>query len=103
MVFQDRFEAGPFLASRLADLRDSADIVVLTLLLGAVPVACEVARAVVVHLPRSKRRTQYFTPRLAAQLDAAIHVDQTPVLQPLEIASRRERGRRAAGNLSVAV
>jgi len=78
MAFQDRFEAGPLLASRLVDLRDSADIVVLTLR-GAVPVRLRhgVARVLVVYFPRSKRRTRYLTARLAAQFDAVIHVDQT--------------------------
>lgn len=92
MLFQDRFEAGPLLASRLADLRDPADIVVLTLLRGAVPVGYDAARSLVVYLPRSKGRTRYFTARLAAQFDAVIDVDQTHVLQPLEITSQLERG-----------
>lgn len=87
MLFQDRFEAGPLLASRLADLRDPADTVGLALLRGAVPVAIVgyEARSLVVYLPRSKGRTRYFTARLAAQFDAVIDVDQTHVLQPLEI------------------
>lgn len=95
MLFQDRFEAGPLLASRLADLRDPADTVVLTLLPGAVAVGFvgyEAARSLVVYLPRSKGRTRYSTARLAAQFDAVIDVDQTHVLQPLEISSQLERG-----------
>ena len=92
MLFQDRFEAGPLLASRLADLRDPADIVVLTLLRGAVPVGYEAARSLVVYLPKSKGRTRYFTARLPAQFDAAIDVDQTRALQPLEITAQLERG-----------
>ena len=92
MAFQDRFEAGPLLASRLVDLRDSADIVVLTLR-GAVPVRLShgVARVLVVYFPRSKRRTRYLTARLAAQFDAVIHVDQTHAFQPREIISQSER------------
>ena len=92
MLFQDRFEAGPLLASRLADLRDPADIVALTLVRGAVPVGYEAARSLVVHLPRSERRTRYFTARLAAQFDAVIDVDQTHALQPLEITAQLQRG-----------
>ena len=76
MAFQDRFEAGPLLASRLADLRDSADIFVLTLR-GVVPVRPGVAGVLLVYFPRSKRHTRYFTARLDAQFDAVIHVDQT--------------------------
>ena len=87
MAFQDRFEAGPLLASRLADLRDSADIVVPTLR-GAVPVRHGVARVLVVYFPTSKRRTRYLTARLAAQSDAVIHLDQTHALQPREITAR---------------
>ena len=93
MAFQDRFEAGPLLASRLADLRDSADIVVLTLR-GAVPVRHGVARVLVVYFPRSKPRTRYVTARLAAQFDAVIAVDQTHALQPRDISSRWEPTRR---------
>ena len=89
MPFQDRFEAGPLLASRLADLRDSADIVV-TFLRGAVPARQGVARVLVVYFPRSKRRTRYFTARLAAQSDAVIHVDQTHALQPRDITAQWE-------------
>ena len=89
MAVQDRFEAGPWLASRLADLRDSADIVVLTPR-GAVPVRRGVARVLVVYFSRSKRYTRYFTARLDAQFDAVIHVDQTHALQPREITSQWE-------------
>src|SRR5262249_20322775 len=97
----ERFEARPLLASRPAELRDSADIVVLTLLRGMVPVGYEVARALVVQLPRSKRRIRCFTARLAAPFDAAIHVDQTRALEPPRSLAT-EAGRRGAGNLSVA-
>ena len=89
MPFQDRFEAGPLLASRLADLRDSADIVVLTLR-GAVPVRHGAARVLVVYFPRSKRHTRYFTARLAAQSDAVIHLDQIHALQPRDITAQWE-------------
>lgn len=81
----ERFEAGLLPGLRLANLGDSSDIVVLTLLGGAVPVGYEVARALVVHLPISKLGIRYFTARLAAPFDAVIHVDQTHALQPLEI------------------
>ena len=89
MALQDRFEAGPLLASRLAELRDSAEIVALTLR-GAVPVRYGVARVLVVYFPRSKRRSRYLTARLAAQSDAVIHVDQTHALQPRDITSQWE-------------
>jgi putative phosphoribosyl transferase len=49
MLFQDRFEAGRVLASRLRDLRDRTDIVVLALPRGGVPVGYEVATAL--HAP----------------------------------------------------
>lgn len=49
MLFQDRFEAGRFLASRLQDLRDRSDIVVFALPRGGVPVGYEVASAL--HAP----------------------------------------------------
>lgn len=49
MLFQDRFEAGRVLASRLQDLRDRTDIVVLALPRGGVPVGYEVAIAL--HAP----------------------------------------------------
>lgn len=49
MLFQDRFEAGRFLASQLRDLRDRSDIVVFALPRGGVPVGYEVASAL--HAP----------------------------------------------------
>src|SRR2546430_17319987 len=45
MLFQDRFEAGRFLASRLQPLANRPDVVVLALPRGGVPVGYEVARA----------------------------------------------------------
>ena len=44
MLFQDRFEAGRFLASKLRHLANRPDVVVLALPRGGVPVAYEVAR-----------------------------------------------------------
>jgi putative phosphoribosyl transferase len=45
MLFQDRYEAGRFLASKLTDFANRSDLVVLALPRGGVPVAIEVARA----------------------------------------------------------
>ncbi len=45
MLFQDRFEAGRFLASRLRHLANRPDVVVLALPRGGVPVGYEVAKA----------------------------------------------------------
>jgi len=50
MLFQDRFEAGRVLASRLADLRARTDVVVLALPRGGVPVGYEVASALAAPL-----------------------------------------------------
>jgi predicted phosphoribosyltransferase len=44
MLFEDRYEAGRFLASRLLEFRDRADVTVLALPRGGVPVGYEVAR-----------------------------------------------------------
>jgi putative phosphoribosyl transferase len=44
-VFKDRFEAGQLLASRLSDLANRPDVVVLALPRGGVPVGFEVATA----------------------------------------------------------
>lgn len=49
MLFADRYEAGRFLASRLADLRNREEIVVLALPRGGVPVGYEVAKEL--HAP----------------------------------------------------
>jgi putative phosphoribosyl transferase len=49
MLFQDRFEAGRFLASKQSQLGNRADVVVLALPRGGVPVGFEVARAL--HAP----------------------------------------------------
>jgi hypothetical protein len=100
MLFQDRFEAGPLLASRLADFRDPADIVVLTLLRGAVPGGYEGARSLVVYLPRGQRRTTYFTVGPPAQY-AVIDADQTHALRPLEITPAMGAGQRGAGDPSL--
>jgi putative phosphoribosyl transferase len=45
MLFQDRFEAGRLLASRLSHLANRSDVVVLALPRGGVPVGFEVAKA----------------------------------------------------------
>jgi putative phosphoribosyl transferase len=45
MLFQDRFEAGRLLASKLKHLAHRSDVVVLALPRGGVPVGFEVARA----------------------------------------------------------
>jgi predicted phosphoribosyltransferase len=45
MLFQDRFEAGRVLASKLRHLANRPDVVVLALPRGGVPVGYEVAKA----------------------------------------------------------
>jgi predicted phosphoribosyltransferase len=45
MLFQDRFEAGRFLASKLRHFANRPDVVVLALPRGGVPVGYEVAKA----------------------------------------------------------
>ena len=50
MFFEDRFEAGQFLARRLSHYRDQPDVIVLALPRGGVPVAFEVARALAAPL-----------------------------------------------------
>src|SRR5437660_7897377 len=49
MLFEDRFEAGRLLASRLREFADRPDVIVLALPRGGVPVGYEVARAL--HAP----------------------------------------------------
>jgi putative phosphoribosyl transferase len=49
MYFQDRFEAGQFLADKLRDYADRPEVLVLALPRGGVPVAFEVAKAL--HAP----------------------------------------------------
>ena len=49
ITFHDRIDAGHILAETLLDLRDNADVIVLALPRGGVPVAAEVARAI--HAP----------------------------------------------------
>jgi putative phosphoribosyl transferase len=49
MLFQDRFEAGRFLASKLRHLANRTDVVVLALPRGGVPVGFEIAKAL--HAP----------------------------------------------------
>jgi erythromycin esterase-like protein len=46
----------------------------------------------VVYMPQTERRSHYFDVRLADQLDAVIHIDQTHALEPLERTSRWDRG-----------
>src|SRR5438270_4028770 len=50
MLFQDRFEAGRFLASKLSHLANRPDTVVMALPRGGVPVGFEVAKALNVPL-----------------------------------------------------
>src|ERR1044071_8430226 len=49
MLFRDRFEAGAVLAKQFAKYADRADVIVLALPRGGVPVAFEVAKAL--HAP----------------------------------------------------
>jgi len=74
MLFQDRFEGGPLLPSRLADVPDPAAIVELTLLRAAVPVGYELASTLVVRLPRRECRTRYFSARLSSEFGVLIQV-----------------------------
>ncbi|HET9625643.1 MAG TPA: erythromycin esterase family protein [Kofleriaceae bacterium] len=46
----------------------------------------------VLYLPESERYSHYFDVRLADQLDAVIHVDETRALEPLERSSQWDRG-----------
>src|SRR6267142_2028471 len=50
MLFQDRFEAGRLLASKLSHLANRSDVVVLALPRGGVPVGYQVAKALNVPL-----------------------------------------------------
>lgn len=50
MIFQDRFEAGRYLASKLTKFANRSDVVVLALPRGGVPVGFEVAKALGVPL-----------------------------------------------------
>lgn len=43
------------------------------------------ARAIgVIYLPRSERRSHYFSAQMARQFDAVIHIDRTTAVQPLD-------------------
>jgi erythromycin esterase-like protein len=46
----------------------------------------------VVYRPQTERASHYFHVRLARQLDAVIHIDQTRALEPLERTTRWDRG-----------
>jgi erythromycin esterase-like protein len=46
----------------------------------------------VIYRPQTERGSHYFTVRLADQLDAVIHIDQTRALEPLDRSSVWERG-----------
>ncbi len=69
MLFQNRFEAGRFLASKLRQYANRPDVVVLALPRGGVPVGFEVAKT------------------LNLSLDAFI-VDHTRAVEPLERAAQ---------------
>jgi len=46
----------------------------------------------VLYLPQTERWSHYFDVRIADQLDAVIHIDDTRALEPLERTARWERG-----------
>jgi erythromycin esterase-like protein len=46
----------------------------------------------VVYRPQTERMSHYFDVRLADQLDAVIHIDETRAIEPLERTARWERG-----------
>jgi erythromycin esterase-like protein len=46
----------------------------------------------VIYRPQTERWSHYFDVRLADQLDAVIHIDQTRALEPLERTARWEKG-----------
>jgi len=46
----------------------------------------------VLYLPRTERRSHYFSARLAEQFDAVIHFDATDAVQPLEPSSHWDTG-----------
>ena len=46
----------------------------------------------VLYLPRTERRSHYFSARLAEQFDALIHFDVTDAVQPLEASSHWDTG-----------
>lgn len=92
MLFQDRFEGGPLLASCLADLPDPAAIVELILLRGAVPVGYELALSLLSAFREANAVPDTFRVRLAALFGVLIHVDQRHVLQPPETTSQWDRG-----------
>jgi erythromycin esterase-like protein len=55
--------------------------------------AARLERAIgVIYRPDTERQSHYFRCRVARQLDAVIHIDETRALEPLERTSRWERG-----------
>jgi erythromycin esterase-like protein/predicted phosphoribosyltransferase len=63
------------------------------------PPAAEVLRSArleraigVIYRPETERQSHYFHARVADQLDAVIHIDETRALEPLERTARWERG-----------
>jgi erythromycin esterase-like protein/predicted phosphoribosyltransferase len=55
--------------------------------------AARLERAIgVIYRPRTERQSHYFRARVSAQFDAAIHIDQTRAVEPLERTARWERG-----------
>ena len=46
----------------------------------------------VLYLPRTERRSHYFSARLAEQFDAVIHFDASDAVQPLEPSSLWDTG-----------
>jgi erythromycin esterase-like protein len=46
----------------------------------------------VIYRPETERQSHYFRARLADQYDAAIHIDETRAVEPLERTARWEQG-----------
>ncbi len=44
----------------------------------------------VIYLPRTERRSHYFTAILGEQFDAVIHIDETTAVEPIELVAVRE-------------
>jgi putative phosphoribosyl transferase len=95
MYFPDRFEAGQFLAQKLSTYREKADVVVLALPRGGVPVAYEVAKyldaPLDVFLVRKLGVPGHEELAMGAVADGGVVVLNEDVVAPLNIAEETIR------------